>query len=231
MFAFGSDKFVKFSEISNKRKKLLPDNQLQIAFDAKVNYNRIDCGSNESFLVTSLTTGSFETDMNQLLLDNIHSDFDLIVDDKRLHLHKSILSAHSPYFNNMFKENPSITEFNLAGKDYLYHILRILYFMYTGEVVNFKEVTSHMVVYAKMFQMDEFYQYLQSCLLATIDHSNVIRRLIVAHVAGISVVKANCVAFVKNNFNKVMSTTAWLSLTKECKELVIELNNEIANQC
>lgn len=71
---------------------------------------------------------------DSLLYENEFIDVTLSCEGKKVHAHKMLLSACSPYFRDLFKDNPCQHPIVIL-KDVKYQVLKdLLKFMYNGEV-------------------------------------------------------------------------------------------------
>jgi speckle-type POZ protein len=96
------------------------------------------------------TQPTLDQDFEYLYLNPLLSDIELVIDDKTLKAHKSVLLSRSTVFRELFQipSNAAINRFIIKGFD-LKTIIEMLRFMYCEKVEKLETIASELLRAAK----------------------------------------------------------------------------------
>lgn len=165
-------------------------------------------------------------DFGQLFHSREGSDIVLMVDDKKLNAHKSVLLARSPVFAAMFASDMAEKrESKISITDITYEALcEMLRFMYTGRVPEKEQVTVDLLLAADKYDLKGLRAACEE-VLCWKEHlvETAAEVLVLADGLGTLKLKKSIIDFIKLHAAEVARTDRWNSLLLEKPELLVDL--------
>ena len=153
--------------------------------------------------------------LGALLETTALSDVTLSVGKKEFKAHKAILSARSPVFRAMFRDDSfkeqkenfvQITDHNPKVVE------EMLKFIYTGEAPRLKEKAHDLFFIADKYQLERLKQLCEKQLWKDINVKNVVDTLLLAMTHDLIQWKRKCTQFISDHIAEVMKTKEWEKL-------------------
>jgi hypothetical protein len=104
------------------------------------------------------------------------SDVVLLVDQQKIKAHKIILAGKSPFFQDLFLNNESESEFEIKDVDHE-TMEECISFLYRGKLIDLKKNSLKLYLASEKFGLDELQVIVKSSLKRNVDVENVIETL------------------------------------------------------
>ncbi|VDK74082.1 unnamed protein product [Litomosoides sigmodontis] len=235
-----ASKFFSTETLKSRVAKFLPDDVLTVGVELTVygDHNCTDlepdldvfCGN--SGLSTSLAvTDEVKTrldhhfvgrDLGQLLDSGDFSDFTLHVGRRSFKCHKAILSARSPFFQAMFRDqnNQESVSGEVTLKDITPETMAcVLEYIYKDNCSELSKRTLEILAAADRFCLDRLKNLCQEALVKDLSSSNFCERLRAADMYNASILKWKILNLLQKHRNYIIDNEDWITLENECPYL------------
>ncbi|VDM40339.1 unnamed protein product [Toxocara canis] len=169
-------------------------------------------------------------DLGQLLDSSDFSDFALQVGRRTFRCHKAILSARSPFFQAMFR-NQSNQE-NVAGEAILEDITAeavsaILEYIYKDNCSDLANHPMEIMAAADRFCLDRLKLQCQEVLVRDMTVANVCERLRAADLYGAPKLKKKALSIFQRNRQAILESREWNDLETDCPSLAASVLKQL----
>ena len=209
---FKTTEFLEISKVKNPNSKWLTQGTLKIliTMDLTFEHGKVSCNNSDEKKVTLHNVfneqknfevaeqSNHENDENKISLKNdtdanyfeklydnrLFSDFTLIVDEKELKVHKSLLSIASPVFLEIFQrqtEESSSVNSTVISDFSFETINEMIRFIYTNKIDNINEVAHELIVAASKYGVNELKNVCENYLCQNLDVGNVLKLIVIAN--------------------------------------------------
>ena len=121
-------------------------------------------------------------DLVSVLNRGIYSDVTLDVGKREFNVHKAILAARSPVFDNMFSNPDNITSNHYVLTDVTSRGMKeLLYFIYTGHIDKTDSIVEEVLEASQKYQVTQLQAICESLILRELQVDNAVKTLILAH--------------------------------------------------
>ncbi|EFO25382.1 BTB/POZ domain-containing protein [Loa loa] len=238
-----ASKFFSTETLKSRVTKFLPDDVLTVGVELTVygDYSCTDiepdldvfCGnSNSSTPGIALGIGDevrtrpephfMGRDLGQLLDSGDFSDFTLHVGRRSFKCHKAILSARSPFFQAMFRDQSN--QESLSGEVNLEDVTPetmacVLEYIYKDNCSESSKRTLEILAAADRFCLDRLKSLCQEALIRDLSPNNFCERLRAADMYNASVLKWKILNLLQKHRNYIVDNEDWVTLENECPYL------------
>ncbi|KAJ8683733.1 hypothetical protein QAD02_019525 [Eretmocerus hayati] len=163
--------------------------------------------------------------MKKLLLTGHHSDITLITQDgKRVKAHKTILSARSRKFSEMFKDDCSATpsEIQICGISEP-SLKQVMEYIYTANVSN---LDNNIIDLYRSSQTYELHSLRDLCIQnfkAKLDIDNAADILIISDESSLIPLKKDVIEFINQHVQRILDSPNFQKMSRSHPTLVVEL--------
>lgn len=216
--------FIRLDELFNKNNCYLIDNELHVVCDYKI----FDYGSDS---VTTLDDDLF----NRIVLDRFEKqwndrelcDYELIAPcGRKLLAHKFVLSAGSPVFSAMLKNDMKMKrDDSLKIKEISYEALKeMLHFLYSGKIEINYETVSDILAAAEKYQIGHLKQRCKEFLVKNLTCEHAVMTLKLSKLYDMTDIQDQVNAFVKSNTELIFFNHTSLTMNNkiDCYVKVIQ---------
>ncbi|XP_065222725.1 speckle-type POZ protein-like [Planococcus citri] len=204
----------------------------KLTIHCQVSYTRYtDIVTTSTSLVSTpikISESDHSLDFEKILNDEYFSDVTISVGDKNYPGHKAILSARSPVFNSMFRndmQENNKSRIVIADIDQK-TFQEMMRYIYTGKVENIEESAFELLPFADKYDLKELRIMCENVLCQKLSTDNVARILILADMHHAEDLKARTLRFIKVNHSKCKDfkeTEVWNVLTTSRPHLMNDL--------
>ena len=164
--------------------------------------------------------------MENFRRQNVLCDAIIVVDDQEMPVHRNILSAASPFFNEIFSritnpEDNKITLRNLSGRT----MDDILHFTYTGEAVIHDDNVRQLVACANFLQLQGLKDMAVAYLERKLGAANAMEILVLAIKHDCASLRESAEKIVCDNFSLVSKTDGFKKCNLETLDMFIASEN------
>lgn len=217
----GQPKFVERTFLRNYNYDYLPNDVLSIMCRIEIKQKGIPALLKKKVK----TTWTLTADMNSLLGSEENSDFQIIVGNKTFRVHKSILSARSPYFRAMFSHD--MLE-NVENKVYLDDMEEevaeeMLKFIYTGGSPQLDKFADRLLVVAEKYGLEQLKELSELQMIDNLAVDSASLYLSTASQYNLVELKAACFDFISQNIKAIKDTPGFYEINKTDPTLFMEL--------
>ncbi|KAL4002321.1 BTB/POZ domain family protein [Acanthocheilonema viteae] len=161
-------------------------------------------------------------DLGQLLDSGDFSDFTLHVGRRSFKCHKAILSARSPFFQAMFRDQHN--QESLSGEVNLEDITPetmacVLEYIYSDNCSESSKRTIEILAAADRFCLDRLKNLCQEALVRDLSPNNFCERLRAADMYNASILKWKILNLLQKHRNYIIDNEDWVALENECPYL------------
>ncbi|OQV23256.1 putative Protein roadkill [Hypsibius exemplaris] len=149
-------------------------------------------------------------DLVSVLNRGIYSDVTLDVGKREFNVHKAMLAARSPVFDNMFSNPDNVTSNHYVITDVTSRGMKeLLYFIYTGHIDKTENIVEEVLEAAQKYQVSQLQAICESLILRELQVDNAVKTLILAHESKAQQLKEIVLEFIARNFQAVKRTDGW----------------------
>ncbi|KHN82018.1 BTB and MATH domain-containing protein 41 [Toxocara canis] len=208
-----ASKFFSTETLKSRLSRFLPDDVLTVGVELTVYGEQSSC-----------------RDLGQLLDSSDFSDFALQVGRRTFRCHKAILSARSPFFQAMFR-NQSNQE-NVAGEAILEDITAeavsaILEYIYKDNCSDLANHPMEIMAAADRFCLDRLKLQCQEVLVRDMTVANVCERLRAADLYGAPKLKKKALSIFQRNRQAILESREWNDLETDCPSLAASVLKQL----
>ncbi|VDN05920.1 unnamed protein product [Thelazia callipaeda] len=209
---------------------------IEIELDADVIYGTASTTTSNNSMVMS---GDVKThrgsailghDFGQLLVSGDFSDFALKVGGCSFKCHKAILSARSPFFQAMFRDenNQENTKGEVNLEDITPETMEsVLEYIYRDTCSELQKRALEILAAADRFCLDSLKNLCQEALAKDLSPNNICERLRVADLYSASFLKAKVVNFLNKHRHYIVDNEEWIALEKDCPYLAATVTRHL----
>ncbi len=167
--------------------------------------------------------------INDLFLEQCFTDVSIEVGEKKFKAHKVILASQSDVFRRMFETDmKEKNECLVRIQDISPEVMEdLLFYFYTGSPKNSATLARELLVAANKYNVSRLQIMCENELMMNLTSENVTPTLILAdklQQTGNSLLKKECIKFIRNNAKSVMKSTTWNQCEDEItKDILIEI--------
>ncbi len=167
--------------------------------------------------------------INDLFLEQCFTDVSIEVGEKKFKAHKVILASQSDVFRRMFETDmKEKNECLVRIQDISPEVMEdLLSYFYTGLPKNSATLARELLVAANKYNVSRLQIMCENELMMNLTSENVTPTLILAdklQQTGNSLLKKECIKFIRNNAKSVMKSTTWNQCEDEItKDILIEI--------
>ncbi|KAJ8673645.1 hypothetical protein QAD02_004907 [Eretmocerus hayati] len=160
----------------------------------------------------------------QLFASGKFSDVTFIINDKKLHLHKSILSNRSVVFAAMFNHNIEENNSNeVAIDDQSYEVMTEFFrYLYAAKVNKLEDHVISLLMTANKYEVEGLKFLCEHYLIETLKNENVLDYLNIANCYNARKLEAECMKFLLSNAKEIVELP-----TFDLSSLPDELKNDL----
>jgi len=165
-----------------------------------------------------------------ILGDKEFSDVTFIAGDQEIPAHKALLAAKSPVFATMFRSrmNEEQTDrIEIQEKAPVFE--ELLRFIYAGEVEKLDINAEGLLPIADKYGIDQLKSLCEMQLVAQLNASNALQRLVLADLHGASHLKCEAIQVINSNASEVTQTEEWKALIESKPHLLAEIYSKSMN--
>uniref|UniRef100_A0A915B6Y3 BTB domain-containing protein n=2 Tax=Ascarididae TaxID=6250 RepID=A0A915B6Y3_PARUN len=204
-----------------------PDEDSYVSADGTVHAPRSTCSFGDD---SPNFVAPFGRDLGQLLDSSDFSDFALQVGRRTFRCHKAILSARSPFFQAMFR-NQSNQE-NVAGEATLEDVTpeavsAILEYIYKDSCSDLANHPMEIMAAADRFCLDRLKLQCQEVLVRDMTVANVCERLRAADLYGAPKLKKKALSIFQRNRQAILESREWNDLETDCPSLAASVLKQL----
>lgn len=208
-----------------------PDDESYVSTDGSVHTPRNISGTGEDG--SPLPNGyisPFGRELGQLLDSSDFSDFTLHVGRRSFRCHKAILSARSPFFQGMFR-NQSNQE-NVSGEATLEDVTpeavsAILEYIYKDSCSELTKQPMEIMAAADRFCLDRLKLQCQEVLVRDMTVANVCERIRAADLYGAPKLKKKALNIFQRNHQAILESREWNDLENDCPSLAASVLKQL----
>ena len=167
---------------------------------------------------------SLSDDFAQLFDNQKFSDITLSVNGTEFQAHKNILAVRSPVFAAMFEHD---MEEKQSGKVEIHDfdgdvIKEMLFFIYTGKVLNLDKMADNLLAAADKYQLDRLKAMCEKTLRNNLSIENASELLVLSDLHNAEQLKTQTIQFINENGTSVIETEGFKNMVKTKPCLVAE---------
>ncbi|KAJ8678606.1 hypothetical protein QAD02_014393 [Eretmocerus hayati] len=224
---WGFEKFISRDILFDERNKLLLNGSLAVCCKIDVNDRNSDIFDQQ--IPSSISLPSFQNqlldDFESLLEDKKCYDVVLVVNERKFYAHRAILVARSSTFakrfeNTIRRESLSVEQIKNVKEEVMEEILR---YIYTGEVKNIESVSGGLLAAAEDYALVDLKTFCEDVMSKNLEIDNVANTLGLAHSFKALSLKEKALSFISSNFETVLDTEGFKTLTIQHYDLVKEV--------
>ncbi|XP_057334007.1 speckle-type POZ protein-like [Microplitis mediator] len=227
MFWF-HDRFFEINKMLKNRNEYLSDNMVTLCVDLVVYDNETSSLIESEF---KLSKRRIVDDLEELFDSKLKSDVVLIVGDKKIKTHKSILIARSPVLAAMFMHNTvenKNNEINII--DIKAEIIeKMLKFIYTDKVENIDDDAEYLLEVADKYQVQMLKELCEKSLSKSVTTENAVKIMILADRHNAKQLLKFVIDFIVTNAEDVIETNDYKFIEKSNFHLLSTLFKKIVN--
>ncbi|XP_057318153.1 speckle-type POZ protein-like [Microplitis mediator] len=227
---FCVQKFLKIKQLLEKKDKLLPDNTLTIGIKL-TEFIESSCLYSPIIKIPVKTSDrQIVHDLKDLFDSKAGSDVVLVVGDKKIPAHKTLLMSRSPVFSAMFThplEENRENEVTIPDMDPDV-CEKLLEFIYTDNVTNLDKVAGRLFEVADKYQIPALKESCEELFCKNVNVKNAVQYLVLldSHNGDERFFKY-IIDFIAINFKKIFETSEYKALEKTNPELSLTIVKEI----
>ncbi|XP_047099574.1 speckle-type POZ protein-like [Schistocerca piceifrons] len=162
----------------------------------------------------------------EMLLKEVHTDFELHAGDTVLKAHRALLSVRSPYFADMLQPDTKEAQEGFAQvSDVKPEVLKqVLLYMYTGVAPALKDMSWDLLKAADKYQLRQLKRQCEAHIASCLNVENAAETAANASVFSCDMLWDRAVLFIKRNLSEVMCTPGWTEAGATHPEAIQRIN-------